>query len=50
MDDTRSNTFNVKTFIHSSKLPTTVSTNLVNELSDTFIDAGLSQFGPKGNL
>ena len=50
MDNPRSNDFNVKTFLHSSKLPTTISTNHVNELSDLFIVKHLSQFGPKGDL
>ena len=38
--------FNVQNFIHSNKPPGVVS----SKLPDVFIDAKLSQFGPKGNF
>ena len=43
------NNFNIEAFFHSDKLPVVVSINSTYELSDVFIDAKLSQFGPKGN-
>ena len=44
-------TFNVQIFIHSDKSPpAVVSINSAYELSDVFIDAELSQFGPKGKF
>jgi len=42
------NNFDVKTFMHSNKLPGVVPINSAFQLSDMFIDAKLSQFGPKG--
>ena len=42
--------FNVQIFIYSNKLPSVVAINSAYELSDVFIDAELSQFGPKGNF
>ena len=42
--------FNVQSFIHSNKLPGVVAINSAYELSDVFIDAELSQFGPKGKF
>ena len=53
-DDSNSSattSFNVQTFIHSNKLPPgVVSVSSAYELSDVFIDAELSQFGPKGKF
>ena len=42
--------FNVQTFIRSNKLPGVVAINSSYELSDVFIDAEISQFGPKGKF
>ena len=43
------NNFNVKTFVHSERLPDVVAISSACELSDMQINANLSQFGPKGN-
>ena len=48
--DDPNDTFNMKTFIHSNKPPSSVDTNYANESSYVFIDAKLSQFGQKGSL
>jgi len=48
VDDSDNSTVDVKTFIHSNKLPSVVPINSALQQSDVFIDAKLRQFGPKG--